>query len=331
MGGGGGLVGLGGGGTLSNSTSADFPLNNFSYEHLNNVKNRENSLINLKTAAAAAHTMSTSSSANYLLSTTTTTAGHNHLQPPPSNLSNGLVNSNQIVPNNQTTATLNNNNNNNNGLTVHHHHQQQQQQLIGNLIGSLQITNNNITSSNGLSADTARILSEKNALEKNLKKHSLFINALSWKRLAASHGKKKMDNCNNNQNNKNSKSSSMFRQSGMVVVDKNKTNMQHLIQTATSGGGNPATIFYNNGGSGQNGQNAPGLLDLVRVNNTNNNNNNVQQMDKLVTKLPISLPIQPPGNLLISNNNNNNHSNLTSNNLNQHNGHGPRKTVIQVS
>lgn len=29
-------------GTLSSSNSADFPLNNYSYEQLNNVKNREN-------------------------------------------------------------------------------------------------------------------------------------------------------------------------------------------------------------------------------------------------------------------------------------------------
>lgn len=307
-GGGNGGLGMGMGGTLSNSTSADFPLNNFStYEHLNNVKNRENSLINLKQAAA----MSTSSSANYLGS------GHN-------------------LPN----------------AALAQQNHQNQQQIIGNLMGSLQITNNNI------SADTARILSEKNALEKNLKKHSLFINALSWKRLASgSHGKKKMDNCNNNNNNNIINNNN----NNITTNNKNKTNLQHLqhhqMQLAQlqqnqmnnnnnnnyqqthliqgNGGGGGVGNPYAGPGHNQNqNQNSAGLMDLVRANNTNNNS-----MDKLVTKLPISLPIQHPnapannnnGHLLITSNLNNNtsHSNLTSN-LN-HTGHGPRKTVIQVS
>ena len=51
------------------------------------------------------------------------------------------------------------------------------------------VVNNNLTTTsstattNGTSieqSDSARILSEKNAIEKNLKKHSLFINALLW-------------------------------------------------------------------------------------------------------------------------------------------------------
>lgn len=143
-------------GTLSNSNSADFQLNNYSYEQLNNVKNRENT------------------------------------KPP--NL--------QPVPNNNA------NNNNNLGGHHHHHHQSHQQQLQhgGSLVllgqTHINITNNgnNITTiaNNNGNSDTARILSEKNALEKNLKKHSLFINALSWKRLAASHNKKKQLDNNKN-------------------------------------------------------------------------------------------------------------------------------------
>ena len=42
-----------------------------------------------------------------------------------------------------------------------------------------------------ISNENAHLLVEKNALEKNLKKHSLFINALSWKKFNA--GKKKTD------------------------------------------------------------------------------------------------------------------------------------------
>lgn len=147
--------GAGSTGTLSNSNSIDFQLNNYSYEQLNNVKNRENT------------------------------------KPP--NL--------QSVPNNNA-------NNNNLG------HNQHNGSLV--LLGQthINITNSggggggvghNITtiSNNGNNnlqdrTDTARILSEKNALEKNLKKHSLFINALSWKRLAASHTKKKQLDNNKN-------------------------------------------------------------------------------------------------------------------------------------
>ncbi|XP_041982044.1 cyclin-dependent kinase 5 activator 1 [Aricia agestis] len=43
--------------------------------------------------------------------------------------------------------------------------------------------------------DAARIISEKTALEKNLKKHSLFINALSWKRFSTANNNKKKLEC----------------------------------------------------------------------------------------------------------------------------------------
>ncbi|KAG5322573.1 CD5R1 kinase, partial [Pseudoatta argentina] len=116
---------------------ADFTLNNFNYEQLNNAKNREN-----KSSVA------------------TVAPPTNH---PPTN-NNSLQNNN---------INLNNN-------------------------------------------DNARIISEKNALEKNLKKHSLFINALSWKRFSTTNNnKKKLDNKNKNL---------AFRQplDNIPIVDKNK-------------------------------------------------------------------------------------------------------------
>ncbi|CAH0391035.1 unnamed protein product [Bemisia tabaci] len=55
------------------------------------------------------------------------------------------------------------------------------------------INNNNINNEN------IKILSEKNALDKSFKKHSLFINALSWKRFStANNNKKKLDSKNKN-------------------------------------------------------------------------------------------------------------------------------------
>jgi cyclin-dependent kinase 5 activator 1 len=64
--------------------------------------------------------------------------------------------------------------------------------------------------------ENAQIISEKNALEKNFKKHSLFINALSWKRFsaAAANNKKKLEN-------KNKNLQTTFRQP-LDNLDKNK-------------------------------------------------------------------------------------------------------------
>lgn len=211
---------------LSTSGSADYPLNNFSYEQLNNVKNREN---------------------------------NKSLCPVPNSNANLVL-----------MGQTHNNHINNNGSINH-------------------------PNASERCMDSARILSEKNALEKNLKKHSLFINALSWKRLAASHGKKKLDN--NKNKAANLPTAATFRQPLVdaihpLVVDKNK-NIQH----------NPHE-YYTPGA-----QKTLLALDLVRANNTNN----VQQPDKLQPKLPLSLPL--PIQTAIT------HP--------QHS-HGPRKTVIQV-
>ncbi|KAL1115836.1 hypothetical protein AAG570_006126 [Ranatra chinensis] len=110
--------------------------------------------------------------------------------------------------------------------------------------------------------ENARIISEKNALEKSLKKHSLFINALSWKRFStANNSKKKLDN-------KNKNLTAPYRQplvdnANPVVVDKNK-NIQSNIPASAS-------------------------LDLIRatnnlINNNNNNNNNLNNSSEKLSK-----------------------------------------------
>lgn len=137
---------------------ANLTLNNFNYEQLNNVKNREN----VKSQHQAA-----------------------------------------VVGVAATVAAT----------------QQQQQQPAANN-NSLQ--NNNINLNNN---DNARIISEKNALEKNLKKNSLIIGALSWKRFSTvNNNKKKLDN-----KNKNIK----FRQplDNIPITDKNKNIQTPQVST----------------------------------------------------------------------------------------------------
>lgn len=65
--------------------------------------------------------------------------------------------------------------------------------------------------------DAAKIISEKAALEKNLKKHSLFINALSWKRFSTANNNKKKLECK-------SKSVTTFRPplTDNAPLDRNK-------------------------------------------------------------------------------------------------------------
>lgn len=160
------------------SSNADFTLNNFSYEQLNNVKNRENK--------------------------------------PNVNLANS---NNQ----NLNCNTINNCNN-----------------------------------------DNARIISEKNALEKNLKKHSLFINMLSWKRFSTEYNnKKKLDNKNKNV--------TVYKQPIVEnihpVIDKNK-NIQPKQGSYYPSSKSSSAI----------------ALDIVRVNNQNNNTNHHANCDKLSNK-----------------------------------------------
>lgn len=150
-------------------------------------------------------------------------------------------------------------------------------------------SNNNLNINNN---DNARIISEKNALEKNLKKHSLFINALSWKRFStANNNKKKLDNKNKNV--------TAFRQPLVdnihTVIDKNKN-----IQKQGS--------YYSNSKS-----TSALALDIVRVNNANNNTNHHANCEKLTNK-----------SLLLSQNSVNNQNQVVP-------VAAPKKTVIQAS
>lgn len=150
--------------------------------------------------------------------------------------------------------------------------------------------------------DNAKIISEKNALEKNFKKHSLFINALSWKRFStANNNKKKLDNKNKNL--------TVFRQPLVdnihPLVDKNK-NIQksatiscYYPGVAVTKSVSPLT------------PEEPDNLDIVRANNANNNTNHAV-CEKLAPKAALpSLPAPQPAVV----------------------GHQPppRKTVIQAS
>lgn len=113
--------------------------------------------------------------------------------------------------------------------------------------------------------ENAKIISEKNALEKNFKKHSLFINTLSWKRFSTNN-KKKLDNKNKN---------ITFRQpldNIHPLVDKNK-NIQKAI-----------SCYYPKPTA------ALGPLDIVRSNNANNNT--AVPCEKLAPKAVLSAPSQ---------------------------------------
>lgn len=263
---------------LSSSGSADFPLNNFSYEQLNNVKNRENNKSSLMCPVP-------NNNANVaVLLGNGSGIGGSH---------GGLNSIGGISGQGGNGGGINGGQQN----THHHHHHQQ------NNINNMNNGNNNGNSVSERNLDSARILSEKNALEKNLKKHSLFINALSWKRLAASHGKKKLDN---NKNKAANLPTATFRPPLVdaihpLVVDKNK-NIQHSQQQQQQQ--QTQQVYFTPG--------APKTLlalDLVRANNTNN----AQQPDKLAPKLPLSLPLP-----------------LQSVITHPQHSHGPRKTVIQV-
>uniref|UniRef100_A0A182VSI1 Uncharacterized protein n=1 Tax=Anopheles minimus TaxID=112268 RepID=A0A182VSI1_9DIPT len=221
-------------------------------------------------------------------------------------------------------------------------------------------------------------------------KHSLFINALSWKRLAASHGKKKLDNNKNKSANLATATSFRTPLTDTIhpLLDKNKNLQQSQSFTQTISSQQlqqqqqqPATIVLSQSGSGvvagqqssgAGAQSVVGLggsgaaiglasqqsqsqqqqhhlhpqhgqmmvaqqqqqqqavyftprgpkallaLDLVRANNTNP----LSQPDKLAQKLPLQLPmpLQPIVNQQ--------HNIPMAQQL--HHGHGPRKTVIQV-
>jgi cyclin-dependent kinase 5 activator 1 len=186
------------------------------------------------------------------------------------------------------------------------------------------IMNNNLTSNVVEQSDSARILSEKNAIEKNLKKHSLFINALSWKRLSSSHGKKKLESYNT-KNKAGNLTASSFRPPALTdtvhpMVEKNKNYQQQQIQFASNNNHNNNLNIHHvkdNLHAQSNIYFSPGPKSLLALDLQNSNNlQHHQHVEKLGPKIPLQLPLamhhhqQPPP---------------------QHFRPGPRKTIIQVS
>lgn len=258
---------------MSTSSSADFSLNNYAYEQMNNVKNREN-------CCTKTSIISNNNGSSLVLF--------------------GSTNSN-IMNNNLTTTT-------------------------------------NGTSMEERQSDSARILSEKNAIEKNLKKHSLFINALSWKRLSASHGKKKLENYNAKNKTANLNTSS-FRPPTLtdtvhpmvVANEKNKNYQQQQIQFASNNNlNNNLNINHHvKDNSQSNIYFSPGpksLLALDLQNSANNANlQHHQNIEKLGPKIPIQqLPLSLQSNVM--------HTHQQQQPQQQiHFRPGPKKTIIQVS
>lgn len=256
-----------GSGTMSTSSSADFSLNNYAYEQMNNNKNREN-----------------------------------------------CTKTNIISNNNGSSLVLFGSSNSN-------------------------IMNNNLTTTNCTSmeerqSDSARILSEKNAIEKNLKKHSLFINALSWKRLSSSHGKKKLESYNT----KNKATNSSFRPPALtdtvhpMVVEKNKNYQQQQIQFASNNNlNNNSNINHvkDNLHPQSNIYFSPGPKGLLALDLQNSNNANLQHhhhVEKLGPKLPLQLPHGMQSNAM-----HHHHQQQQQQQQQLHYRPGPRKTIIQVS
>lgn len=128
-------------------------------------------------------------------------------------------------------------------------------------------TMGSLVNSNNINNENARIISEKNALEKNFKKHSLFINALSWKRFSTTNNnKKKLDNKNKNLTTYRPP---LVDNINPIVVDKNK-NIQNI------------SCYY----PPVNSIPTSASLDLVRANNTNNNSNVSEKLAPKAQLLP---------------------------------------------
>lgn len=229
----------------------DSQLNNFSYEQLNNAKNRENKKI---------HCLQFSNNGN----------SHNNGC---SNVKLSNLNSNNIhhINNATTKGTINND------LDFHN--------------------------------ENAVILSEKGNIEKHLKKHSIFMNALSWKKIS-SHSKKKNDyksKCSNLPigSFKTHLVDSNYSLSG----DKNK-NSQHNCnyidehQNLNAEHNHDSCLQYLSSK-----EKIKNNVDIVKVNNTNC----VSNHNKLVQKQPLTISL--PSTTVQTKINNN----------------GPRKTVIQVN
>ncbi|KAM7352281.1 cdk5 activator-like protein isoform 2-T2 [Cochliomyia hominivorax] len=235
-----------------NINLTDSQLNNFTYEQLNNAKNREKK--------------------NHCSQFAKNGNNHNNRC---SNVKLSNLNSNNINHiNNSTKDTINND------LDFHN--------------------------------ENSIILSEKGNIEKHLKKHSIFMNALSWKKIS-SHGKKKIDYKSKCSNIPVGNLKTQFADCNYSSVgDKNK-NSQHNCNYIDE---HQNINVENNDSCLQylsSKEKIKNNLDIVKVNNTNNISNH----NKLVQKQPltISLPLQLQTTALHAKINNN----------------GPRKTVIQAS
>ncbi|XP_014235632.1 cyclin-dependent kinase 5 activator 1 isoform X1 [Trichogramma pretiosum] len=156
-------------------------------EQLNNVKNKSVAVAACATSATTMTNQTVSAAANQASMTATSAAAV--LGVATTTTSSSATGTTALVTTTTTTTTTQTTNN------------------------SSSLQNNNINLNNN---DNARIISEKTALEKNLKKNSYIIGALSWKRFSTvNNNKKKLDN-----KNKNAK----FRQplDNIPITDKNK-------------------------------------------------------------------------------------------------------------
>ncbi|KAH8352821.1 hypothetical protein KR084_006608 [Drosophila pseudotakahashii] len=253
--------------------SIDSHLNNFSYEQLNNAKNRENK-------KSACHQMSK----NVIGQPGTCGGVHINLQ----------------------TQTQ---------LSSHN---------LNNLTNASKDTITNVLDTHN---ENSVLKAEKSSFEKNLKKHSIFINALSWKKLSTSHNKKKIENKNKCANLPTACFKAQLLESSSFASssDKNRNiqlhcnrieehNQQHCNQHQHQNQNQAQDIREEviTGPPGKS-QNPSKAKDPVKV----NNKNSISHHNKLIQKQPLtlSLPQQVQA------------SSIQIKNTNQI----PRKTVIQAS
>ncbi|XP_017042907.1 cyclin-dependent kinase 5 activator 1 [Drosophila ficusphila] len=256
--------------------SIDSHLNNFSYEQLNNAKNREN-----KGKSSACHQMSK----NVIGQSGTCGGVHINLQ----------------------TQTQ---------LSSHN---------LNNLANASKDTITNVLDTHN---ENSVLKAEKSSFEKNLKKHSIFINALSWKKLSTSHNKKKIENknkcanlptaCFKAQLLESSFASSSDKNRNIQLhcnrIEEHNQHQQHCNQNQNQNQSQNQDIREEviTGPPGKS-QNPSKAKDPVRV----NNKNSISNHNKLIQKQPLtlSLPQQVQA------------SSIQIKNTNQI----PRKTVIQAS
>ncbi|CAD6996951.1 cyclin-dependent kinase 5 activator 1 [Ceratitis capitata] len=177
------------------------------------------------------------------------------------------------------------------------------------LKGTKDAINNDLDSHN----ENSTLFAEKNALEKSIKKHSLFISALSWKKLAASHNKKKIENKNKCANIQTGcLKTQPLDPANSSYIDKNKNvrlHFNHINDSQNINLNQGDSQICNTAFSTSKTKKQITSQDLVRINTTNFNKHN-----KLIQKEPLALSL-PQQSQIIQNKN----------------GHIPRKTVIQAS